>query len=536
MNKTKRRLIKEKIDEYEKISEKEAEERENEKKIKDYDIMIETNFSDPVNHKQGNVRVRAVHLNIYFEDDAEFESDYIRKKKPVRLITFKDDSYELGNTRLTFWQMYDLLSLINSSSGGKIFDNTAKLLSEKGDKIFSISPETIFKGLSDVCKSFEEYILYKALENEFIKQRNQSDEIEEIIDYNSSFLKNCKYYIEHKEKANKNEQPKKNGDFWKKKIKSYEIKVKTDKPIIYEEDPWDPNHPTIKNEDDVFIESINLKIYFNGDSARLLKFDRFDHSYNTGKIKLSKKQFSDLLKMITTEHGFDYDNKIKFIESDFFDYMDAEKLLEALLSASEVDADLSIIKLCNNFLNARKKHIKEQEQEIFQQLYEKHKEFDKLYNGLRDDNYSDREILTEMFEKNFSSNNELLECVNNEILYDIMNAIIPTLEEITKVEFNFNKEDKKEIINSIIAITNYKCIKSDEKVSPKSLTTSILGEAFSQAAILGKKELDIYDVAHSILNCDKINKDISEKEADSLINKINKKQKKDEGSHKIKKK
>ena len=240
--------------------------------------------------------------------------------------------------------------------------------------------------------------------------------------------------------------------------------------------------------------------------------------------------------MITTEHGFDYDNKIKFIESDFFDYMDSEKLLEALLSASEVDADLSIIKLCNDFLNSRKKHIKEQEQEIFQQLYEKHKEFDKLYNGLRDDNYSDREILTEMFEKNFSSNSTLLECVNNEILYDIMNAIIPTLEEITKVEFNFNKEDKKEIINSIISITNYKCIKSDEKVSAKSLTTSILGDAFSQAAILGKKELDIYDVAHSILNCDKINKDIREKEAESLINKINKKQKKDEGSHKIKKK
>ncbi len=534
MNKTKK-IAKENIEKYEKMKEKEAEERTREKTIGDYHINIETNFDDPINHKHDNIRIRAVHLYIWFLEDDDIELGYVIKRKPIRLISFKNDSYELGQIRLTFWQMYDLLSLI-SLDGGEIFDNSSKLLSEKDNKIFSINPETIIKGFSDLCKSFEEYIFYKNFENNFIKQRKQSNEIEKILDDNSSFLKNCKHYIEHKEKTNKNEQPKNNEDFWKKKIKSYEIKVKTDKPIIYGEDPWNLNNPIIKNKNDIYINSISLKIYFKGGSARLLKFDGFDYSYKAGKIKLSKKQFSDLLKMIITNQDFYYDNKIETIESDFFDYIGAEKLLEALLSVSDVDADLSIIKLCNDFLNSREKHIKEQEQEIYQPLYEKHKEFDKLYDGLRNNNYNNSDILTEMFEKNFSSNKKLPEGTIDEMLYDSMSAIIPTLEEITKVEFNFNKKDKKVIINSIISLINYECMKSDEKVSAKSITTSILGEAFSQSAILGKKELDIYDVAQSILNCDKINKDIRKKEAESLINKVKKNQRKNEKSNKIKRK
>ncbi len=439
------------------------------KNIINHNVVVKTNIPIEISINKGKlvitnydvVRILEIHLDIYFKEDSEQKENGEIVTQPVRLITFKDDSYELGKIKLNRWQTYQLLcDMIDKNTIDK-FSNKMKFLSINDNHPFYISTKIIFNGLMSASEF--SYDLYN---DEFEKIMKHNKDNDKNSDDTLSFFKFCKHYFEQKVNANKSELLVKRieNKINDKKITSYKVR----------------NNIDLHNND--INNAIHLDICFDDNEwTHLITFE--GNNYKPSNVRLNKKQFVDLLEIIITNpnHFVDTENIIQSICDNNFS-INYEKVLEGLLLISSVDTDISSIKLCNHFLETMEKEGKTE-----------------------------------------SSEGMLIDDISN---------IIPKLEMITQVKFDFDDEDRDTIIKFLISLNNEKYINSDKEISTYSLAVAILNKAFFNSSISGKNKLKVSDIAYAISDCDQIQKDIRKREANLLLDNFNQKKRENKKSSK----
>lgn len=112
---------------------------------------------------------------------------------------------------------------------------------------------------------------------------------------------------------------------------------------------------------------------------------------------------------------------------------------------------------------------------------------------------------------------------NKDQTYHIIEGSIRKLEDITKVNFKFDQQDKKVILNSIVDVTNRKNVKYNDPEYNPSISISILSEAFSHAAIKGKAVIDVEDICYSIKSCDRLYESVRKRQSQILMGKFKQK-------------
>ena len=433
------------------------------KDIISHNVVVETNIPIEVCHNNGKsvitnydvVRILEIHLDVYFKEDSE-KKENIEITQPVRLVTFKDNSYELGKIQLNRRQTYKLLcDMIDKNTIDK-FNNKMNFLSISDNHPFHISTKTIFNGIMSTSEF--SYDLYNDEFKKIIKHiMKHNKENYKNSDDTLSFFKFCKHYFEQKAITDKKQIACKKIEniINDKKITDYKVR----------------NNIDINNNDINKIVHLDICLDDN-EWTHLITYE--GNNYIPSNVRLNRKQFVDLLELIikNPSHFIDTESIIQSICDNNFS-INYEKVLEGLLLISSVDKDLSSIKLCNFFLETMKKERKNKNPE--------------------------------------------------RMLIDNISDIIPKLEMITQVKFDFNDEDKDTIIKLLISLNNEQYINSDNKLSTYSLAVSILNKSFFKASISGNNKLKVSDIAYSISNCDQIQKDIRKKTASLLLDNFNQK-------------
>jgi hypothetical protein len=86
----------------------------------------------------------------------------------------------------------------------------------------------------------------------------------------------------------------------------------------------------------------------------------------------------------------------------------------------------------------------------------------------------------------------------NDITFKILNGSIKKIEIITKTKFDFNKNDKNEILNQIIELTNENNRLLNDKLYNPDLALTILKKSFAYASLYNHLSVTIDDIINSI--------------------------------------